>query len=95
MANLTNKADLIAEVKQLREDLSLLNKVVCANRRLIAFLEYTRSSSSWSYVPSQAGSIKGEPFGAASTGVKNNPSSVFQVVPYTLLASHVLRVTQL
>lgn len=91
MLNLNSRADLIEEVRQLREDLTYLNKVVTSNRRLIAFLEYTRSSAAWTYVPGPGGSFKGEALNSNLHGVHGNACSAFQVYPYKLLAAHVLR----
>jgi hypothetical protein len=90
MPNLNKRADLIDEVKQLREDLSLLNKVVVSNRRLIAFLEYTRTSASWTVVPNQGGSFKGESLGTQSHGVRTRTPGEFQLVPYRYLSEHIL-----
>lgn len=91
MSRLSSRADLVKEVEQLREDLSLLCKVVVNNRRIIALLEYSRAPTGWTYVPVQAGSVKGEALNSASTSAKSQPSSRFQAYPYSTLAAHVLR----
>jgi len=89
------RADLIREVVQLREDLNTLAKIVVNNRRLIAFLEYTRSSSGWLYVPSAYGPAKGETSADTVHGLKSTTPLTFSPVPIDLLSRHILRGSQL
>jgi hypothetical protein len=91
MNNTMKKADLIEELRQLREDLNTLVKVCVNHRRLIARLEYTRTSAGWTWVPGSFGHLKGETPGAGQTGLITNPSSKFGPVAIATLAAHSLR----
>lgn len=95
MANQMSRAQLVREINLIRKDLVNLTKVVVQNRRLIAFLEWTRSTASWSYTPVSTHPTPFSTTGGVTGSDRANPPYEFDTVSLNVLIAHHLRGEQL